>query len=61
MAKRINRDQIRRSKQLPTTGDGKVGGQKPKLSETNLQGSGKQTWVARLFTRRSQPGKHSSN
>lgn len=62
MAKKINRDQIRRSKQLPTTGNGERGGQKPKLSETNLQGSRKPGFIARLLTRASEThkptGKH---
>jgi hypothetical protein len=59
-SRKISKDSIRRSRELPTTGNGKDSGQKPKLSETNLQGN-KQGWVAKLFTRRSQPGKHSSN
>ena len=59
-SRRISKDSIRRSRELPTTGNGVTGGQKPKLSETNLQGS-RQGFVARLFTRRSQPGKHSGN
>lgn len=55
-SRKISKDSIRRSRELPTTGNGVTGGQKPKLSETNL--GGKQGWVARLFTRRSQPGRH---
>lgn len=58
MAKRITRASVGRSRVFPTTGNGRTGGQKPKLSETNLPGSRKQSWVAGLFTRRSQPGRH---
>ncbi len=58
MAKKIGRASVRRSQEQPTTGNGRTGGQKPKLSETNLPGSRKQSWLAGLFTRRSQPGKH---
>lgn len=59
MAKKIDRASIQRSRDLPTTGNGRSGGQKPKLSETNLPGSDRQSWIAGLFTRRSKPGKHS--
>lgn len=47
----------------PTTGDGRSFNQKPKLSETNLQGNEKPGFVARLLTRASQSnrrtGRHS--
>ncbi len=58
MAKKIGRASVRRSREIPTTGNGRTGGQKPKLSETNLSGSKKPGFIAGLFTRRSQPGKH---
>lgn len=58
MAKKIDPASIARSKQKPTTGNGRTGGQKPKLSETNLPGSNRQSWLAGLFTRRSRPGRH---
>jgi hypothetical protein len=57
MAKKISKGSVGRSKQLPTTGNGRTGGQKPKLSETNLPG--KTGFIAGLFTRRSRPGRHS--
>ncbi len=56
MAKRIDRDKIYRSKNMPTTGDGRTGGQKPKLSQTNLSG-GKDGFIAPLI-RRFMGGKH---
>jgi hypothetical protein len=58
MAKKIGKGSIRRSRETPTTGNGRTGSQKPKLSETNLSGGRKTSWIAGLFTRRSQPGKH---
>lgn len=58
MPKKISKGSISRSQQLPTTGNGRTGGQKPKLSETNLSGSKKPGFIAGLFTRRSQPGRH---
>lgn len=63
--KRISKDSIRRSKEKPTTGNGRTGGRKPKLSETNLQGGSTSKgggWIARLLTRASEThkptGKH---
>ena len=61
MAKKITKAQIARAKSQPTTGNGTTGGQKPKMSETNLPGRHGQSWVARLLTRASKPGKHSAN
>ncbi len=62
MAKRIDPKSIKRSKEQPTTGNGRTGGQKPKLSETNLGGRRKGGFIARLLTRASEShrrsGKH---
>lgn len=57
MAKKITKAQIARAKQKPTTGDGHTYTQKPKLSETNLQGS-KDGFIARLIRRSTQGGRH---
>jgi hypothetical protein len=59
MAKRITRAQIAKAKskgELPTTGNGRDSGQKPKLSETNLKQPG---FIARLIRRSTDGGRHS--
>jgi hypothetical protein len=54
--KRIDPDKIYRSKQMPTTGDGRTHSQKPKLSQTNLPGHDKPTLLGSVL--RGWRGKH---
>lgn len=56
MAKPIDPKKIRRSRDLPTTGDGSNSSQKPKVSETNLPGK-RGGFIAPLL-RRVLGGKH---
>lgn len=58
MARKITRAERDAARSKPTTGDGVTGGQKPKMSETNLPGRHSAVqFVARLI-RRSTGGKH---